>query len=220
MALEVVGAGFGRTGTLSLKLALEQLGFTRCYHMLEMTAHPEHAVLWPRAHAGEAVDWDALFEGYKAAVDWPSCNLWREQAAHYPEAKIILTRRDPEKWYASITSTIYAFTQKMLQSDGPEERARGKWASSIIWDHVFDGRLDDESHVIDVYERHNQSVLDNVPADRLLVYEPPFGWEPLCAFFDLPVPDAPYPKVNSTEDFLSRTGDRGRAVRRRAGASR
>ena len=107
MGLEVIGAGFGRTGTLSLKLALEQLGFAQCYHMFEVMNHPEHVPLWRAAHRGEPTDWEALFAGYRAAVDWPSCNFWREQLDTWPDAKVILTQRDPERWYTSVMNTIW-----------------------------------------------------------------------------------------------------------------
>lgn len=205
MGLDIIGAGFGRTGTLSLKIALETLGFDRCYHMAELANHAEHAQIWSQAHRGEKIDWDALFEGYRASVDWPSCNLWREQLEHYPNAWVILTRRDPERWYESVMNTIYASSESYMKSDVPDERARGQWASDIIWEYVFDGRMKDKRHVIDVYERHNRAVIERVPAECLLVYEPPYGWESLCAFLGLPVPDEPYPRSNSTEAFRARS---------------
>ena len=133
MTLEVIGAGFGRTGTLSLKYALEKLGFDKCYHMMELSEHPQHADAWAKADAGENIDWDGLFAGYKAAVDWPSCNFWRQQTAHFPEAKVILSLRDPEKWYDSIMNTIYPGTLRAMNSDDPQGKAFGSWANRIIW---------------------------------------------------------------------------------------
>lgn len=204
MALEVIGAGFGRTGTLSLKLALEKLGFDRCYHMMEVYRTPEHVELWSRAHRGEATDWDALFRGYRASVDWPSCNLWREQLEHFPEARVLLSLRDPERWYESVMNTIYRTTAEGLESDDPERRRAARWAQEIVWDRVFDGRMHDRRHVIDVFERHNRDVIDSVPADKLLVFEASQGWEPLCAFLGVEVPDEDYPRVNTTADFNQR----------------
>ena len=201
MTLKVIGAGFGRTGTLSLKHALEQLGFDRCYHMMEVNQQDGHHQIWSDAHHGKPVDWDALFEGYQSTVDWPSCNLWREQAAQYPEAKIILSLRDPDKWYDSVMNTIYLSSAAARDADQEKMQFFGKWVFDIIWDRVFDGRMDDRAHVIDVYNRHNQSVIDEVPSDRLLVFEASHGWNPLCTFLDVPVPDSDYPRVNSTEDF-------------------
>jgi hypothetical protein len=158
MALEIVGAGFGRTGTLSLKYALEKIGFGPCYHMAELQAHPEHASMWAQAHRGEPVDWDVLFEDYRATVDWPSCNLWKEQAEYYPDAKVILSTRDPERWYESVHNTIYASTVMARESDDPGIRARGEWAFEIIWDKIFHGRMDDKAHVIDVFRAHEERV--------------------------------------------------------------
>jgi hypothetical protein len=201
LALDVIGAGFGRTGTLSLKVALEQLGFGRCYHMMEVFAKPEDALVWSRAHRGEAIDWDALFEGYRSSVDWPACNLWREQLAQYPEARVLLSVRDPESWYQSVMKTIYAITVQNCESDEPQRQAAGRWAMDIIWDPIFDDRMDDRAHVMDVFERHNEAVIATVPKDRLLVFEASQGWEPLCRFLEVDVPDEPYPRTNSSEEF-------------------
>ncbi len=204
MALKIVGAGFGRTGTLSLKLALEQLGFMKCYHMMEVLEHPEHLPMWQDAHDGKPVDWDQLFDGYQATVDWPSCNLWREQLAHFPDAVVILSKRDPEKWYKSIMNTIYPSTCNAAASDDPGLKRFGDWAMGLIWDRRFDGRMEDKDHVIEVFNHHNQAVIDEVPADRLLVFEPGDGWEPLCEFLNVEVPYTEYPNTNSTEEFLDR----------------
>jgi hypothetical protein len=206
MALEVIGAGFGRTGTLSLKRALERLGFGRCYHMVEVFEHPEHMDVWAAAHRGEAVDWEALFDGYRAAVDWPSCNLWREQMEAFPQAKVILSTRDPEGWYASVCNTILPATLDAAASDDPARRRFGEWANEIIWNRVFDGRMDDREHALAVYRAHVDRVRAEVPGDRLLVFEAGQGWEPLCAFLGVPVPEEDYPRSNSTEEFLAHGG--------------
>jgi hypothetical protein len=208
MTLAVIGAGFGRTGTLSLKLALEQLGFAKCYHMVEVFEHPEHLPLWAAAHRGEAVDWDALLDGYRASVDWPSCNLWREQLAHFPQAKVILTTRDPERWYESVMHTIWPSSRAAAEAEDPQRSAFGRWALDVIWHGVFEGRMDDKDHVIGVYEAHVARVKREAPPDRLLVFEASEGWAPLCAFLGVPVPDTPYPRTNSTEEFLANAGAR------------
>ncbi len=201
MSLEVIGAGFGRTGTLSLKNALEQLGFVKCYHMLEVGLNEGHNDLWQQIGRGEPVDLDALFEGYRATVDWPSCNFWRDQLAHFPAAKVILTERDPQRWYESVMNTIYPSTVAARDSGDPVAQARVQMAFDVIWDGVFDGRMDDRDHVIDCYLAHNQAVKDELGPEQLLVFEASQGWEPLCAFLDVPVPEEPYPHVNSTSDF-------------------
>lgn len=203
MTVKVVGAGFGRTGTMSLKSALEQLGFMKCYHMFEVSLNEGHVELWRTLGRGEKVDLEALFEGYQASVDWPSCNYWREQLEVFPDARVILSRRDPERWYESVMNTIYPSTLAGLKAEDPVIKARVQMAFEVIWDAVFDGRMQDKDHVISVFEAHNQDVIDSVPAEKLLVFEAREGWAPLCEFLEVPVPDMPYPKTNTTEDFLA-----------------
>lgn len=205
MSLDVIGAGFGRTSTMSLKNALETLGFDRCYHMMEVSQHhPEHRPLWAAAHRGESVDWDALFKGYHASVDWPSCNLWRELAHYYPHARVILTVRDPEQWYDSVMRTIYPSSQARRTDDDPQAREAGEWANTVIWQHVFDGRMDEREHVIAVYKRHIASVREAIAPDRLLNFDPQLGWPALCEFLDRPLPATAYPLLNTTGEFLAR----------------
>lgn len=204
MTIRVIGAGFGRTGTLSLKFALEKLGFDKCYHMMEVMNQPEHRAEWSKVHRGESIDWQALLEGFQATVDWPSCNFWREQMAQYPDARVILSLRDPERWYDSVMNTIYKSTTASLDADDPAVRYGAEWAHTIIWDAVFDGRMDDKDHVIRVFNEHNESVKAEVPPDKLLVFEAADGWAPLCEFLEVPVPDEPYPRVNTTEEFTER----------------
>ena len=208
MALDIVGAGLGRTGTLSLKYALEQLGFDKTYHMLEVGNYPDHRDLWSAARRGEAVDWDALFADFKAAVDWPACDFWQELADHYPESKVLLSVRDPERWYASIRNTIHLSTSSGLSAEDDAERERAEWAHWFIWETNFDDRMEDKDHVIGVYEARTAAVRAAIPSDRLLVYETGSGWDPLCEFLDVPVPDDPYPHVNTTEEFRERFGRR------------
>lgn len=205
MTIEVIGAGFGRTGTLSLKIALEALGLDKCYHMMEVMRNESHAAEWRKAARGEAVNWEALYTGYRATVDWPSASFWRELRAVYPQAKVILTLRDSQQWYTSVMNTIWKFSspaagesRTQLDEAGMERSMMG---DEIIWQGVFGGHMQDRDHVIECYEEHNQEVIDTVPADKLLVYRPGDGWEPLCGFLQKTVPDTDYPKVNSTEDF-------------------
>lgn len=199
MSLKVIGAGFGRTGTLSLKLALEQLGFDKCYHMMEV--QPDHREVWARAHRGESVDYDALFEGFQATVDWPSCNLWQDQLKYYPDAKVILSLRDPESWYKSVMNTIYPTSTEAAVSDDENARAFGEWAVEVTWNHVFNGRFEDKAHAIDVFNRHNEAVKEICPPEKLLVFEAKDGWGPLCKFLGVDIPETDYPRSNSTEEF-------------------
>jgi hypothetical protein len=208
MAIEVIGAGFGRTGTLSLKQALEQLGFGRCYHMMEIFGLPSHPAIWRAANRGETVDWNALFEGFRSTVDWPSCNFWREQMRAYPDAKVILSLRDSDAWYDSVMNTIWKFSAMSLGTPMAESE-QSKMVFELIWDGKFQRRMDDKRHVIEVFERHNQDVIDSVPAEKLLVYRPGDGWDPLCRFLGVPVPATPYPRTNSTEEFAQMFSRRG-----------
>jgi hypothetical protein len=205
MTLAVVGSGFGRTGTLSLKLALEQLGFGPCYHMIEVAQNPGHSALWSAARDGDPIDWDALFAGYRATVDWPSSAFWRQIADHYPSAKVIHTERPSAAWYKSASSTIV----RVMRSGAPPQappalHEQVEMARKLILRGVFDDHFDAEEHAIAIYEAHNARVRREIAPERLLVYQPGEGWEPLCKFLGVPVPAAPYPKVNTTDDFLAR----------------
>lgn len=198
MALSVIGAGLGRTGTMSLKLALEQLGFGPCYHMKEVFGLPKSWTQWSDAADGKPVDWDEVFEGFNSAVDWPSAEFYKPLADYYPDAKVILTVRDPEAWYASTQATIFNFDN---HAGAPEA-----WAQMIqkVIGRKFNGDLKTRDHCIEVYNRHNDEVRRTIPAERLLEYTPGEGWEPLCSFLGVPVPEQPYPKVNTTEEFVGR----------------
>lgn len=199
MTLQVIGAGYGRTGTASLKLALEQIGFGPCHHMSEVLPNPERVALWTRIGAGEAEGnpllWDQAFEGYIATVDWPACTHWRALMGHYPDAKVILTRRDPAKWFTSVNETILnpGVTAQLAASP------MGPMLGGNI-NRLFDGRMDHREHMMACFEKHNAEVIAGVPGDRLLVFEARDGWGPLCEFLGVEVPDEDYPHVNSMED--------------------
>lgn len=201
MPLKIVGAGFGRTGTLSMKEALEQLGFGPCHHMLEVFGKPDHIALWQDAADGKAVDWEAIFEGYASAVDWPVCYFWRELAELYPESKVLLTLRDPEAWYDSAVATIFGGMMKMTDE---MKDPHGLMVKKLVVENTFGGDLSDRKEVIRVFREHNQEVIDSIPSDRLLVYEATQGWGPLCEFLGVPVPDSNYPRTNTTTQFQER----------------
>jgi hypothetical protein len=204
MGLSLIGAGFGRTGTLSLKSALETLGLGRCYHMVDVMESPGHAEIWDAAADGQATDWDALFEGYGAAIDWPPCSFRQQLMDHYPDAKVLLTIRDADKWYDSVQNTIYQAMTRPLETDNPVIVAQRAMARKLILEMSFGGRFEDRAYIIDLFQRHNEAVQREVPAERLLVYDVTQGWQPLCKFLDKPIPDAPFPHVNSTEEFRGR----------------
>ena len=205
MPLKLIGAEFGRTGTLSMKLALEQIGLGPCHHMMEVFGKPDHIALWQAAADGESVDWEEVFEGYRSAVDWPVCYFWKELAELYPHAKLLLTRRDPQKWYDSASNTIF----KGLASTGEENDresldSQRRMVNKLIVDNTFDGDLTDREAAIDVFNKHNQEVIDTIDPKRLLVFEASQGWEPLCEFLGVDIPDTAYPRTNTTEDFQKR----------------
>lgn len=203
MPLEVIGAGFGRTGTLSLKTALEQLGFGRCYHMLEAIANPAHGPTWVAAADGEPVDWAALFEGYRATVDWPACAFWRELAEAFPDAKVLLSVRPPDRWYDSFRSTIYEVLTRPLPDPPPPPELLPLFdmGKRVVTDRSFGGQLGSREEIIASYEAHNAEVRRTVAPDRLLELDVAEGWEPLCRFLGVEVPDEPFPNVNDRAFF-------------------
>ena len=193
--LNVIGAGFGRTGTHSMKQALEMLGLGPCHHMAEVLPNPEQLATWRAIAAGEAPDWDAVFVGYGSAIDWPSAFYWRELSAHFAEAKVLLTVRSPESWYKSFSSTI-------LHGIGPDSSPES-FGHRIIRDKVFGGIPEDREAAIAAFNRNTADVRAAIPASRLLVYEVGDGWEPLCRFLGVSIPQQPFPSSNSTEEFRS-----------------
>ena len=202
MSLKVVGAGFGRTGTLSLKVALERIGFGPCYHMVEVFPRPEHVAMWHRLAFEQSMDWDEIFRGFHATVDWPAARWWREIAAHFPDAKVLLSVRDSEAWYKSVTDTIYQ-PMKSPAPDGVPElvRLQSEMARKAILDETFDNRFEDKAHAIEVFRKHNQAVRDAIDPARLLVFDVREGWGPLCHFLEVPIPDEPFPRLNDTATF-------------------
>jgi hypothetical protein len=209
MTIEVIGAGFGRTGTMSLKVALEELGFGPCYHMIELFGHPEHVELWEAAVEGRPVDWEELFDGYRATSDWPACSFYKELMERYPDAKVILTVRDPDRWYESTYNTIYGM-RRMISSPlfrlaAPFRRGMSRAArmnDRLIWEDTFGGSLEDRERAIEVFERHSEEVKEHVAAEKLLVYEVKEGWGPLCEFLGAELPkDKPFPHLNDSDTF-------------------
>jgi hypothetical protein len=214
MSLQIIGTGQGRTGTSSLKLALEQLGFGKCYHMYVLIKEkPEEIEYFEKAERGEEVDWDKLFTGYKSAVDFPVIRYYKDLMAKYPQAKIIHTTRDPESWYESVSNTIFWATQptplRMLKmmvrlpfSLTLRKQLRVLKFNGMMIRKVFGNNLNDKAKVIEVFNQWNADVLNFVPKENLLIYDVKSGWEPLCKFLNVPVPSTLFPKVNTTEEFI------------------
>lgn len=203
MSLEVIGAGFGRTGTMSLRDALNHLGFGPCYHMSEVIRNPQFASYWAQLAHGKAVDWDEVFSAYRSTVDWPACTYWRELLHKWPDAKVILTVRDSQRWHESVLNTIFSDAHS-TRFEGPDADPNFRSMVHRLNHETFDGRSQDPEHAIAVYEAHNAAVLREVPPAQLLVFNPAEGWEPLCRFLGVPVPDQAFPKINSTQEWQER----------------
>jgi hypothetical protein len=200
MTVRLVGAGIGRTGTHSLKLALEQLLGGPCYHMIEVFGHPEHVAEWHKAMKGEPTDWESILGGYEAIVDWPGGAVWREMSEAYPDAVILLsTRSSADAWWKSANDTIFG----LMNRGAPPMPGGDEWYA-MVQDMFkrFTEDWSDEAAAKEAYERHNAAVRAEAPADRLVDWQPGDGWEPLCTALGVPVPDEPFPHVNTTEEFL------------------
>ncbi|HEY6455538.1 MAG TPA: sulfotransferase [Steroidobacteraceae bacterium] len=206
MPLEVIGAGLGRTGTVSLKLALEQLGFGPCYHMTELLMHPDHAAGWVRAADGHP-DWEGIFSGYAATVDYPGCSFWRELARRYPSAKVLLSVRDPDQWFESTQATIFSDASSATLNASP---LRG-FFEKTVWRDLSD-RVHDRAFMVELFRRHNAEVERTIPKERLLVYNVTQGWTPLCNFLGAPIPDNPFPCTNSRDEYAARSAARAKAA--------
>jgi len=199
LALSVIGAGYGRTGTLSLKYALEALGYRKCHHMLEVINNPGEDQRWLAASRGEDVDWDDLFEGYQAAVDWPSCHFYRQLAEHYPSAKVVLTVRDPRSWFESMSNTTLRVIRQGI--DSGRIKPEGNLGTELVVKAAFAGNIDDADQGIAAFNQHTAEVKASIDPERLLIFEVAQGWQPLCEFLERPIPNEPFPRVNSRDEF-------------------
>ena len=202
MSLEIIGSGFGRTGTSSLRTALNQLGFGPCHHMDEVFPHPAQVGHWQAVAAGKPVDWDAVFAGYRSQVDWPGAHVWRQLAAAYPKAKVIHTVRAEEGWWNSFSQTIL----KLLTGDRdrpmpPHIRDMLEAATEMVANQTFDGTPGDKTVALAKYRLRTQEVLAEFPPERLLVFDVAEGWGPLCRFLDVAEPKTPFPRLNSVGEF-------------------
>lgn len=207
--IQIIGAGFGRTGTLSLKTALEILGYDPCYHMEDVFFRPWQARAWRAACRGRSPNWERLLGGQRAIVDWPGCTFYPQLIEHYPQAKVILTVRDPQAWYASVAATIYPVMRRFpLNELGRRLPLVGeipKMLDCVVWQGTFAGRFEDRTRATAIFEAHNRQVIERVAPERLLVYDIRSGWEPLCAFLGRPAPEGvPFPHTNDRDAYWKR----------------
>jgi hypothetical protein len=201
--MKVIGAGLGRTGTTSLKVALELLLGGPCYHMVEAFEHPEHVAEWQAAVRGEQADLASVLAGYEATVDWPGGALWPELRALWPEAIVLLSVRESAMaWWTSAEATIFEGQRRAAPPESPLALREGLPLELTVRRLTPD--WEDRQSALDAYEAYNQRVRDGVPPELLVEWCPGDGWEPLCAALDVPVPDVPFPHLNQTAEFLSK----------------
>ncbi len=215
--MRLIGAGLPRTGTLSQKVALEMLGLGPCYHMVNVLGDLDQAPKWMQALEGNA-DWEDIFGEHQSTVDWPGSYYTKELAEAYPDAKVLLSTRDGEKWAKSMYDTIWGlFWGDMLIRDlsAARERVDPKWAAycdmmRTMWREsglVPTGADTTPEMMASAMEAYEEDIKRSLPADRLLVWSVADGWEPLCEFLELPVPDQPFPHLNDTDTFIDRIID-------------
>ncbi len=205
MTLRVVGSGLGRTGTTSLKAALEILLGGPSYHMVECFTHPDHPAQWHAAILGESVDWDRLLDGYRAAVDWPAAACWKELAEHFPDALVLHSERPAAEWFRSADATIFeGFKQPTPAGDDRD----GPWADMALamLTERFTPDFLDRDAAMAAFNAWNADVRETAPPERLLVWCPGDGWGPICDALGLDVPDQPFPHANTTAEFREMSG--------------
>tara|TARA_B100001123_G_scaffold207754_1_gene235323 strand:- start:53 stop:754 length:702 start_codon:yes stop_codon:yes gene_type:complete len=201
MSLKIIGAGFGRTGTLSLKVALEQLGYGPCHHMKEVMLNNDQAEWFSQASKGVEVDWHEVFNKYSSAVDWPAAAYYQELADSFPDAKIVLGVRDPDAWYESVENTIFRVIPnfpKWVRFIFPRSDKVFNMIEKTIWQGEFSGQFEDKGTAIQVFNERIETIKKMFPPERLLIHTSKDGWEPLCEFLDVEIPETPYPWVNDS----------------------
>ena len=204
--LQVIGIGYPRTGTMSLKHALESLALGPCYHMIEVFQHPEHVDFWLAAlgNPGNSAVWSDVFEGFQSTADAPACHFWKSLADYYPDAKFILTVRDADSWYESFQTTVYQAMTHPERSPDVAHRSVQDMARHLILETMFENRFKDRAFAIQRFQEHNNAVTAAFDSSRLLVFDVAEGWAPLCKFLNVPVPDAPFPQSNTRQEFQQR----------------
>jgi hypothetical protein len=210
--VKVIGAGFGRTGTMSLKAALERLGANPCFHMIDIIRDPTNLPYWQAAANGEQVDWEEALRGWEASVDWPGCTFYKQHMETWPDAPVLLSVRDPEAWYRSTSNSIHAAKEMAMRGElePPEENPPSpevmQMINGLIWNGTFHGRFEEKDYALKVFNDHIEEVKRTVPPERLVVYEIKQGWGPLAEMMGVDVPDEEFPHLNDTESFRQMFG--------------
>ncbi|MFI9808920.1 sulfotransferase family protein [Streptomyces sp. NPDC052301] len=219
--LKLINAGLGRTGTTSLQVALDRLGLGPCFHMFDIVGDERRLEQWEKiVCAGEQPDWAAMFDGYTSAVDGPCAVYYEQISKAFPEARVILTVRDAERWYRSTYDTLYQFALRSKEhppQPGSRQDRLFRVVNAMVWDGLFEGRFSDQEHAVAAYHRHNEEVVRALGADKVLVYDVKQGWEPLCAFLGVEVPDEPFPHANDSEAMRRRIAEAAGAAPASAG---
>ena len=212
--MKVIGVGFGRSGTMSLKQALEDLGAGPCFHMIDLIRNPDKVEPWHDAAIKGEKNWDEMFSGYELKIDWPGCSFWEELIEVYPDSPVLLNVRDFDGFYKSCQNTILAVKQAAMSGELPEDASREGpkpelWGviEKLIWQGDFQGRFEDKEWVRQMYYDRIETIKNTVPADRLIVWELGVdGWEPICEALGEPVPDKPFPHMHDTNEFRTEFG--------------
>lgn len=192
---------------MSLKEALEQLGFGPCHHMEEVFKNPEQVPNWQTVAAGGAVDWNTVFAGYSSQIDWPGAHVWRELSVAFPDAKVIHSQRPDASWWKSFSGTIGKLLRVYPEMDQPPHvRDMMDVGKEIICNRTFNGKFNDREAALAAYHQRADDVRAAIPPEQLLVFDVAEGWEPLCAFLEVPVPDGPFPHRNVKSDFWDLVG--------------
>jgi hypothetical protein len=213
MGLKVIGTGQARTGTTTLKLALEHLGFGKCYHMYELMNHPDHLIYFEKAERGEIVNWDQLFTDYYSACDYPIVGFYKQILEKYDDAKVIHTTRDAESWFKSMTDTVFwaikpspgRMFNMMIRlpfSSTLRKRLNILKFNERMVSKFFGEDFKNKEEVIRNFNEYDKQVFNTIPKEKILVYDVKNGWEPLCKFLKVPVPSIPFPKSNTKDEFV------------------
>ena len=215
--LKVIGIGFPRTGTNTLRVALNMLGFGPCYHFWEYAAHPDHANMvkfWANVESLVAsnepnrIQWEAFFTkyDYESGCDQPLSVYWRELMAAYPNGKFILTVRDPYKWYQSYAKTCvksWNLERWILSYICPHFITHTKCLNRFLKDNNIDVDNFKEKEAVKSFNAFIERVKDEIKDEsRLLIYDVSDGWQPLCQFLDVEIPkDKEFPVTNNQANY-------------------